>query len=229
MIRRILFLFNSLLLFFKKNRKKKFKNFETIKINVGSGLNVVPGWINIDGNINLLFKKFPKFFLKIIYKTTGVKKWFSEDYFIKTLKENYFIHHNIRYGLPLPDESVDYIYTSHFLEHIYKDEAEFVIKEFYRILKKGGKVRVVVPDLDYVIDLLNKGKKEEGLSYFFPESRADEFSRHRYLYDFEMIKNLLKRAGFNSIVKRNFREGDFPDVHLLDNRPKDSLHCEAVK
>jgi SAM-dependent methyltransferase len=43
----------------------------------------------------------------------------------------------------LPDNSVDEIYSFHFLEHI--DSLEFFMKEIYRILKKGGKKIGKVP------------------------------------------------------------------------------------
>lgn len=46
-------------------------------------------------------------------------------------------------GLPFSDESVDEIKAEHIFEHIL--DLEFVISECYRILKKGGKMKVVCP------------------------------------------------------------------------------------
>lgn len=45
--------------------------------------------------------------------------------------------------LPFPDGSVDEIYTSHFLEHM--QDPVNVLKDFTRVLKVGGKVKVIVP------------------------------------------------------------------------------------
>ncbi len=45
--------------------------------------------------------------------------------------------------IPLPDESVDVIYTSHFLEHL-TDPGRMIV-EFDRLLKDGGKLEVIVP------------------------------------------------------------------------------------
>lgn len=42
-----------------------------------------------------------------------------------------------------PDNSVDKIYSSHFIEHI--DELELYLKESYRILKGGGILESIVP------------------------------------------------------------------------------------
>jgi predicted SAM-dependent methyltransferase len=56
--------------------------------------------------------------------------------------------HNIIKGLPFPNFCFDAVYHSHFLEHLTKNGAEFILKECHRVLKKGGILRVVVPDLE---------------------------------------------------------------------------------
>jgi ubiquinone/menaquinone biosynthesis C-methylase UbiE len=43
----------------------------------------------------------------------------------------------------LPDNSVDEIYTSNFLEHI--DNFELFMKECHRVIKPGGEIRIIVP------------------------------------------------------------------------------------
>lgn len=47
------------------------------------------------------------------------------------------------YRLPFADQSQDYVYSSHCLEHIYNDER--TIKEWFRVLKVGGHMIIVVP------------------------------------------------------------------------------------
>lgn len=49
--------------------------------------------------------------------------------------------------IPLPDESVDAVYTSHTLEHVYYHEALQALKEFRRVLKPDGYAVVIVPDV----------------------------------------------------------------------------------
>ena len=56
--------------------------------------------------------------------------------------------HDLRRGLPLPDRSADACYSSHVLEHLTPAEAGFFIREQFRVLKPGGIIRVVVPDLE---------------------------------------------------------------------------------
>lgn len=60
------------------------------------------------------------------------------------------IAHNLKQGIPFPDESFDVVYHSHVLEHFPKSEAEAFIKECYRVLRPQGILRVVVPDLEEI-------------------------------------------------------------------------------
>ena len=48
-----------------------------------------------------------------------------------------------KYGIPLKDNSVDEIFSFHFLEHV--EDVMFVMEEVYRVLKMGGIVEIVVP------------------------------------------------------------------------------------
>ena len=46
-------------------------------------------------------------------------------------------------SLPFEDETVDEVYCSHVLEHV--DRPELLISEFYRILKPGALLNIIVP------------------------------------------------------------------------------------
>lgn len=50
---------------------------------------------------------------------------------------------DINKGLPFEDNSIDEIYSFHFLEHV--NDLEFVLKEIYRVLKTNGKTIGSVP------------------------------------------------------------------------------------
>lgn len=55
--------------------------------------------------------------------------------------------------LPIPDNSLDFVYSEHFIEHIPADDALFFIRESHRVLKTGGIFRCLTPDLRSLIDL----------------------------------------------------------------------------
>jgi SAM-dependent methyltransferase len=50
---------------------------------------------------------------------------------------------DINKGIPYKKDSVDEIFTSHFLEHV--NNPEFILNEFGRVLKRGGTVKIIVP------------------------------------------------------------------------------------
>jgi len=63
------------------------------------------------------------------------------------------ICHNITEGLPFSDENFDVVYHSHLLEHIPLIEALSFMKECHRVLKPGGVIRILVPDLEQIATL----------------------------------------------------------------------------
>jgi SAM-dependent methyltransferase len=58
------------------------------------------------------------------------------------------IAHNLLEGVPLPDASADAVYHAHVLEHFQRPQATAFLRECFRVLKPGGLLRVVVPDLE---------------------------------------------------------------------------------
>lgn len=57
---------------------------------------------------------------------------------------------NILAGIPLKDDSVDVVYSSHFLEHLSEQQAIFVLSEAKKLLKENGILRIVVPNLENI-------------------------------------------------------------------------------
>ena len=47
--------------------------------------------------------------------------------------------------MPFSDNTIDEILSEHTLEHVTPDQIHFVMFEFWRVLKKGGRLKVVVP------------------------------------------------------------------------------------
>lgn len=73
--------------------------------------------------------------------------WENYDFYSEK-KEVKFI--DLRKSLPFKNESIDCIYNSHVLEHFEKYKAKYFLQEIYRVLKPGGIIRVVVPDLEKI-------------------------------------------------------------------------------
>ncbi len=63
------------------------------------------------------------------------------------------IAHDLTQGIPFDAKSFRVAYHSHLLEHFSKDSAPHFLAECYRVLKPGGIIRVVVPDLETIARL----------------------------------------------------------------------------
>jgi predicted SAM-dependent methyltransferase len=61
------------------------------------------------------------------------------------------INWDLRNGIPFPDDTFDVVYHSHFLEHLERQVAPIVLRECRRALKPGGFIRVVLPDLQFLV------------------------------------------------------------------------------
>jgi SAM-dependent methyltransferase len=200
-----------------------------VRVNLGSSLVVADGWLHIDGSLSALLAGAPDPVLKLSYRFSTVQQWYSQSEYLDILNHHIFIFHNLAYGIPLSDDSVELIYTSHLLEHLFRDDAIQLLSECWRVLKSGGRIRICVPDLAHVMALYNLGQKRKALSYFFADSHVGALGRHQYLYDFETLNELLTSTRFAQITRCAFREGAMPDIALLDNRPEETLYVEAVK
>lgn len=140
---------------------------------------------------------------------------------------------------PFANSSLEGIFTEHCLEHIEMKEALANFKEFFRMLKPGCIARIVVPDCELYIDIYEMRKRgskvrmpyEDG--YITPMARINGIFRnhgHKFIYDFDTIKNLLNQAGFSKITKHSFGEGN--DKRLLveqEWRAVESLYVEAQR
>jgi predicted SAM-dependent methyltransferase len=222
--------------FFSELKPKIIPKEKQVKLNLGCGFRAIPNWYNVDAGLTCSFSKLPKPILKPLYfiykKGLGIKE--SEKEFTNMMTKCNFVQYDLRKGIPFVSDCADYIYNSHILEHFLKRDAERFMEECYRVLKKNGMIRICVPDLEYIFDLYKSGEKTESLSYFFDATSDDdcgEFDRHKYLYDFEMLKKVLKAKGFRNIVRYSYRKGQVPDSDILDNpnSKKETLFVEAQK
>ncbi|MCX7978626.1 MAG: methyltransferase domain-containing protein [Bdellovibrionaceae bacterium] len=50
--------------------------------------------------------------------------------------------------LPFKEESVELVYSSHFVEHVPRQLVPDLLRDYYRVLKPGGSIRLVLPDLE---------------------------------------------------------------------------------
>lgn len=230
MIRKFVNLLLKASFFAKKNRRIRPDVKAQVKVNLGAGLTVRSGWINIDGSLNAMISSWPKIAQRVLYNMSGAKQNYSFHEYHAVLRNNRFVCHDLALGIPFVDNCADFIYCSHFLEHLTRQQGLTLIRETYRVLKKGGVARVSVPDLSKAIDLYSSGDKDAALKLLYDGADSgNEFARHKYMYDHEILGDFLREAGFEQITRCQYQQGRTPDIEFLDNRPEHSLFVEAVK
>ena len=61
--------------------------------------------------------------------------------------------YDITKGLPFKDQQYDAVYHSHVLEHLDPADGERLLDDCYRVLKPGGILRIVIPNLEQIATL----------------------------------------------------------------------------
>ncbi len=159
--------------------------------------------------------------------------------------------YDCRKNLPFSDDSVKFIFTEHFFEHIdYTEEVPLFLSECWRVLEPGGVIRIVVPDAEEYLrayctegweDLIRIRPLRPDLSDVHFGSKFNtkmevvnavfrQYFEHKYAYDFDNLRFALSRYGFGEVRKMSFGESRQPEF-CIDNpdRAPGSLYVEALK
>ena len=134
---------------------------------------------------------------------------------------------------PLPDASFDYVFSEHQIEHLSYATGLFSLRECFRILRPGGRIRVATPDLTTIAKLAAHELGDEERRYvhwaietFVPEAPSDlpafvvnnMFRNwgHRFLYDEATLADSLSRAGFSEPRRYGMGESDDESLRGLE-------------
>lgn len=128
---------------------------------------------------------------------------------------------------PLPDSSFHLVCSEQVVEHLSSEQGLNMMKESFRILVRGGKVRVATPNLLKLVDLLREDKTPEQTAYvrakmdwhhwnMTPDAanvvvnlEMYEFG-HRFMYTPKMLRSTMEAAGFTQIQQNKSGESDDP-------------------
>lgn len=168
---------------------------------------------------------------------TSYEGWRGVDQFFA---QNVDLTIDLRRPLPFPNDSVDWCYSEHFLEHLYPDEGQRHLNEVHRILKPHGRYRVVVPDVLKFANCYLTGDFDFFRRAFPWEQRpmqalycvANWEGRHRNILDYEELKHMGQIAGFGAINKSQANGSDVPDLRIDKADPQrieESLYVEFIK
>ena len=115
-------------------------------------------------------------------------------------------------NLPMfEDNSVDLIYACHLLEHFKRHETEAVLKEWYRVIKPGGILRLAVPDFEKLVEVYLKTKDLKLI--FGPLVGRQDYpeNTHYVAFDEKTLSEILSRVGFHNIHRYDWRKTEHKD------------------
>lgn len=143
-------------------------------------------------------------------------------------KDTFMLNLDLRNGIPAHNESLDLVYHSHMLEHLsYLDGIDF-LSDCFRCLKLGGRMRILVPDLELWINAYASKNR-----FFFEEYRkvldpqiyvtnAQIFMGmlhnhdHKCGYDFESLKWLVEHIGFVNVKRTLYADSTIENIQVIE-------------
>ncbi len=231
-------------------RYDRVMSAKPVRLNLGAGIQQAPGWINYDRSRTAYLARSPV--ARRLVRLANALGLISTRELLPWPPDTRV--HDLARGIPHPSESVDAIYSSHMLEHIVPASAELIIRECYRVLKPGGVLRIVVPDLEASVrayverDRAYFPSRETAIAdafidtlYLRPAPKGGRLERtiravlrtddggHKWMYDAESLILRVQRAGFTDIERVAAGSGRDPETAKLDSRSPQHIHLEAFK
>lgn len=143
------------------------------------------------------------------------------------------------------DQSVDVVFSSHNIEHVYEHQVERVLHEFLRVLKPGGIALITCPDLQSLGQWLAEGRLTDeaykspaggirpiDIIYGYSASIAagHEFMAHKTGFTLSSLVSALKKAGFSkTATKRRPSQFDLWALAIKGDVSIEFLHKMALK
>jgi len=130
------------------------------------------------------------------------------------------------YDIPLPDKCADFLELGDVIEHLEMWNRDKGLKEWFRLLKIGGKIRISTPNLHRVmVDYANnKLSLKEAIQCIYAWMTTP-YEQHYYTYTVETLTKVLEEYGFRNI---DFSESPGVDGNS-DKNMSWWLVCSATK
>ena len=135
---------------------------------------------------------------------------------------------DIRRSLPFRSASVDLIHSEDVIEHVDRDAGQLFLSECHRVLKSGGVMRLLTPDLHLLIERVYLQRDDRHLawcsSYLEARGPCEALNMHlrmngdhRFVYDAELLTDVLEKIGF-AVRRVRYNWSPHPELRYLDLR-----------
>lgn len=177
--------------------------------------------------------------------------WLNSDYF--PYSES-VMRLDVAKRFPFNDNTFDFAFSEHMIEHIPYGHGQHMIEECFRVLKPSGRIRITTPDLAFLVALYQPEKSDLQKRYIRWSAEANKqnvafpmdthvinnFVRdygHQFIYDEKALRTAFERAGFEEIVRCELNESASAEFRDLENEAKipegflklESLTVEGTK
>jgi predicted SAM-dependent methyltransferase len=138
----------------------------------------------------------------------------------------------------IPDEVADLVYMCHVLEHVSHRTVTGTLREMSRVLKRGGILRISVPDFDFMIALYRaSGNEVAAIEQPLMGGQDYSFNFHHAVFNRTHLQRLLLASGFNPVRAWDPHQCEFHDFDDWASRSVTwdgreypiSLNVEGVK
>lgn len=144
---------------------------------------------------------------------------------------------NLTAPLPVAADSIDYIFSEHFLEHISFEEGQRHLADCYTALRPGGVLRISTPDLHELVDAYEAGATDRWADVdWHPQTPCQLLNEamhawgHLFVYDYGELSLQMQRAGFRQVERSAWRKSRHDVLNDLELRPfHGELIVEATK
>jgi predicted SAM-dependent methyltransferase len=169
-------------------------------------------------------------------------------------REHELVYLDARKPFPFPDSSFDFVFSEHMIEHLRYPEGLHCLRECYRVLRPGGRVRLATPSLTRLAGLYSDDLNDLQRRYirwatdsfveyadgYQPGFVVNSFFRswgHEFIYDEQTLRHALATVGFVDIEEWQIGESGEPELADLERHlPEDAefneyetLVMEAVR
>ena len=123
--------------------------------------------------------------------------------------------------LPEKNNSIELIYCSHTLEHIEEKSSKHFMKECFRILKKGGLLRVALPNTKNNFYILQLVKQQNNLDKIIKQNYLQDAVSHIFSdmknMSLDYSTSMVKKSKYNSSLFSKNSIIKHPEISKFNN------------
>ena len=210
-----------------------------LRVNIGCGMAPTLGWKNLDNSPSIRLSAFP-IFAGFLHKARLINQ--AQMDLIHFCQDHKIVCADATRRIPLPDRSVEVLYSSHMIEHLDRSEARRFLEEAKRVLVPGGIIRLAVPDIERQVKKYAETGDADGFveathmcvprPKSFPERLKALWvgqRHHHWMYDRVSLCKLLTDAEFKEATSLEPGQSRIPSPAPLNlkEREDESIYVEA--